>query len=98
MIKYDPPILTACSYSCAIDDGDEVVLTGGYGCLAPDCKEDNTVTTVTRYNIQGEATPLPTLNTGRNNHACGTIKKSDGATVRTSQRWIRMKLFATLSY
>ena len=40
---------------------------------------------VTRYNMQGQATSLPALNTARNHHACGTIKKSDGATVR-SQR------------
>ena len=40
---------------------------------------------VTRYNMQGQATSLPALNTARNHHACGTIKKSDGATVRTTQ-------------
>ena len=80
MIKYDPPILTACSYSCAIDDGEEVVLTGGYGCLTPDyCNDWTELTTVTRYNMQGKATTLPSLNTARGEHACGTLKKSDGA-------------------
>ena len=71
-------LFTACSYSCAIDDGEEVVLTGGVSW-------GSTVTTVTRYNIQGQATHLPSLNTARYHHACGTIKKSDGATVRTTQ-------------
>ena len=84
MIKYDPPpILTACSYSCAIDDGEEVVLTGGHGCLAPVCsgKDWTELTTVTRYNMQGQATTLPSLNTARGEHACGTFKTSDGAKV-----------------
>ena len=40
---------------------------------------------VVRYNIQGQATPLPSLNAVRKLHACGTIKKSDGETVR--QQW-----------
>ena len=85
MIKYDPPpILTACSYSCAIDDGEEVVLTGGYGCSASYCsgKDWTELTTVTRYNMQGQATTLPSLNTARGEHACGSFKKADGAKVR----------------
>ena len=94
-------VLVACSDSCAIDDGEEVVLTGGLKRIRKKNVIHHSYTyfsesTVTRYNIQGEATPLPSLNIGRNNHACGIIKKSDGSTVRTSQRWIRMKLFATI--
>ena len=92
-------LVTACSSSCAIEDGEEVVVTGGIkrgekpkGEPYPYSSES----TVTRYNIQGKATPLTSLNNERNNHACGIIKKSDGSTVRTSQRWIRMKLFATI--
>ena len=62
------------SNRCAIDDGEEVVLTGGWS-------PGTTYSTVTRYNMQGQATTLPSLNTARSTHACGTIKKSDGATV-----------------
>ena len=32
--------------------------------------------------MQGQATTLPSLKNSRMHHACGTIKKSDGATVR----------------
>ena len=59
------------SYACAIEDDDEVVLTGG----------EDALTLVTRYDMQGRATTLPSLNTGRRYHACGRLKKSDGATV-----------------
>ena len=60
---------------CGIEDGEEVVLTGGYS------RGTVKQSTVTRYNIQGRATPLPSLNTARLYHACGRFKKSDGATV-----------------
>ena len=40
---------------------------------------------VTRYNMEGQATTLPSLNTGRCYHACGKIVNSNGATV--SQSW-----------
>ena len=81
-------LVTACSDSCAIDDGEEVVLTGGVtgGGLRPKITE----TRVTRYNMEGQATHLPSLNTARYDHACGTIRKSDGTTVKTSQWWIRI--------
>ena len=36
---------------------------------------------VTRYNMEGQATTLPSLNTARGEHACGSFKKSDGAKV-----------------
>ena len=67
-------IATTNSTHCAIEDGDEVVLTGGL--------EDPFTSRVTRYNMQGQATTLPSLNTGRHHHVCGKIEKSDGATVR----------------
>ena len=70
------------SNRCAIDDGEEVVLTGGWS-------PGTTSSTVTRYNMQGQATTLPSLNTGRYQHACGTMKKSDGATV-SSDRMINI--------
>ena len=55
------------SYYCAIEDDDEVVLTGG----------SETRSLVTRYTVEGEATTLPSLNTGRFLHACGTITTAD---------------------
>ena len=67
---------------CAIEDGEEVVLTGGVS-GGGGWNSEITENRVTRYNIQGEATPLPSLNTARYNHACGTIRKSDGTTVRS---------------
>ena len=54
------------------------MLTGGED---EDSSGESSVTTVTRYNMQGQTTTLPSLNTGRSYHACGTIKKSDGTTV-----------------
>ena len=61
------------SYSCAIEDDDYVVLTGGTG------TDINSL--VTRYNVEGEATSLPSLNTGRYHHACGTFTNADQETV-----------------
>ena len=60
------------SYHCAIEDDDEVVLTGGH---------DGSQSLVTRYNVKGEATSLPSLLTGRYLHACGTITTADQETV-----------------
>ena len=60
------------SFHCAIEDGDEVVLTGGV--LGRDFL-------VTRYNVEGEATSLPSLNTGRATHACGKFITADLETV-----------------
>ena len=57
-------------YHCAIED-DEVVLTGGV----------SSGSLVTRYNVAGEATSLPSLNTGRQYHACGTFTTADQETV-----------------
>ena len=82
-------LVTACSWSCAIEDGEEVVLTGGVtgGGMRPKITES----TVTRYNMEGQATSLPSLNIARYNHACGTIRKSDGTTVRTSHESVMDK-------
>ena len=55
------------SYHCAIEDDDEVVLTGG----------SYTRSLVTRYTVEGEATSLPSLITGRYYHACGTVTTAD---------------------
>ena len=78
-------LVTACSWSCAIEDGEEVVLTGGVtgGGMRPKITE----TTVTRYNIQGQATHLPSLNTARYHHACGSYHLPD-LEVSCSNRWL----------
>ena len=57
------------SYHCAIEDDDEVVLTGG--------ADSASRSLVTRYTVEGEATSLPFLITGRQFHACGTVTTSD---------------------
>ena len=61
------------SNHCAIEDDDELVLTGGVGSAK--------MATVTRYNMEGEATSLPYLITGRNYHACGKFTSADLETV-----------------
>ena len=72
-------------YQCAIEDGDEVVLTGGHICNNinnindPQCS--SSTGTVTKYNVRGQATSLPSLNAGRHHHACGTFTDSNGAKV-----------------
>ena len=50
------------SYACAISDGSEVVLTGGFG----NRKE------VILYNLNGFVADLPRLKTGRQYHACSS--------------------------
>ena len=59
------------SYHCAIEEYDEVVLTGG----------SETRSLVTRYNAEGEATSLPSHITGREHHPCGTFTTADLETV-----------------
>ena len=71
-------------YHCAIEDGDEVVLTGGTSCVIVNGRDVCTAysVTVTRYNIQGQATPLPSLNQKRRSHACGKFTDSNGEEVK----------------
>ena len=52
-----------------------MVLTGGRA------TGDTKITVVTKYNMQGTATDLPSLNTGRSYHACGKFRKTDGSVV-----------------
>ena len=52
-----------------------MVLTGGRA------TGDTKITSVIKYNIQGTATDLPSLNTGRSYHACGKFRKTDGSVV-----------------
>ena len=58
-----------------LNDDWEVVLTGGRA------TGDTKITVVTKYNMQGTATYLPSLNTGRSYHACGKFRKTDGSVV-----------------
>ena len=59
--------------SCAIaeQDTNTVIITGGY----------NTETTVTRYTEYGVSKELPSLNEGRDNHACGSYLEISGTRV-----------------
>ena len=61
------------SDACAIDDGEEVVLTGS--------QEYASSNKVTMYTMKGQAITLPSLITGRYGHACGKVSKIDGETV-----------------
>ena len=56
--KYDNNMI--CSYACAINNGSEVVLTGGFG-----NRRDVSV-----YSMSGFVRNLPDLNVGRQYHAC----------------------------
>ena len=59
------------SYACAISDGPEVILTGGFS-----ARKD-----VTAYNLRGETAQLPKLEKGRQYHACSSYK-TETQTVR----------------
>ena len=65
--------LNILSYTCAIEDGEAVVLTGGHDLASK--------TKVTKYTAKGQATSLPSLTIGRYGHACGKVVKKDGGTV-----------------
>ena len=58
-------------HHCAIEDGDSVVLTGGI----------HSYSTVTRVNVHGQTTSLPSLINGRWTHACGKFTTTDLETV-----------------
>ena len=58
-------ILTVCDYfsrACAIPDEDTVIITGG----------EDTMKTVSVYSVEGWQRNLPSLNTGRRDHACSS--------------------------
>ena len=57
--------------SCAINEGDSVVLTGGW---VPGAEGDKRVS---RYNRTGWVEDLPNLLTGNRYHACGTYTNSN---------------------
>ena len=58
-------------YVCAIEEEESVVITGEY----------SSGRRVVRYNFDGEYETLPSLITGRGDHACGSFTNSNGATV-----------------
>ena len=64
------------SYACAISDGDRVVLTGGF----PHKDE------VSVYNLNGFQGYLPSLNEGRQYHACASYTNNYGEKVKFSFR------------
>ena len=70
-------------FHCAIEDGDEVVLTGGHICNGPLHNPlcQFSTGTVTKYNVLGPDMSLPSLTAGRHHHACGSFTDSNGAKV-----------------
>jgi len=58
-------------FSCNIDDDATTIITGGW----------NSGKVVERYSSTGKVETLPTLNTGRYNHGCGSYKGNDGKMV-----------------
>ena len=58
-------------FSCAINLGSSVILTGGR----------DTLTTVSQYNETGWEKDLPTLQTGRKYHGCAYFINSEGSKV-----------------
>ena len=58
-------------YACGIEVDDKFVVTGGYRSL----------TTVAEFTEAGAVTYLPSLKTGRWNHACSKFVNDDGYTV-----------------
>ena len=66
--KYSP----ISSYACAISDGEEVVITGGFG-----NRRDVTV-----YSMSGLKRNLADLNVGRQYHACSRFTDQYGQNVR----------------
>ena len=62
--------------SCAINEGDSVVITGGW---APGVEGDKRVS---RYNRTGWVEDLPNLLTGNRYHACGTYTNSNNQKVK----------------
>ena len=67
--KLNSPLLP--SYACAINDGAEVVLTGGFG-----NRKDVSV-----YSMSGLVRNLPDLHEGRQYHACARFTDEYGQNV-----------------
>ena len=64
------------SGSCLIDEGESFLLTGGYGAM-----NDGTVSTVSRYDLNGWVEDLDDLNTKRFGHGCTQYLNTDRAKV-----------------
>ena len=65
------------SKACTIEETEAVTITGGW--FKNDEKSYNSrMRRVTRYQEDGSSQPLPHLNHGRYDHACGHYTRSDG--------------------
>ena len=65
-----------CSAACAIEEEHEVIITGGSANYVTTWQE-----TVVKYTVTGKKENLPSLNKGRQQHACGHFKNSESSTV-----------------
>ena len=63
--------MTLFRYACGIEVDNKFVVTGGYA----------RQTTVAEFTEAGAVTYLPSLKTGRYNHACSKFVNDDGYTV-----------------
>ena len=63
------------SYACGIELDGKFVVTGGF------IRRDLASAKVIEYTEAGVATHLPSMKTGRRNHACSKFVKDDGDTV-----------------
>ena len=64
------------SQACAIEDQDEtsLIITGGW--------DGGAKNRVTKYDSNGEAIDLPTLNNARSDHGCGSYRNTNEQKVR----------------
>ena len=64
------------SYACGIEDNEDssFIITGGW-------VPDGATNRVTKYTRTGQFTDLPTLNTARHNHGCGSYRNSNNQKV-----------------
>ena len=75
MIKLIFALIIIPSYACAISDGSEVALTGGFG-----NRKDVTV-----YSMAGFERNLPDLLVGRQYHACASYLDKDNHKVNNAR-------------
>ena len=63
------------SVACGIEDNDDTtfIITGGY--------DVSSTNRVTKYTQTGQFTDLPTLNTARSYHGCGSYRNSNNQKV-----------------
>ena len=61
------------SDACAIEDENNLIITGGY--------DSGQTNRVTKYDRTGASTDLPTLNNARRSHGCGIYRDTNGQKV-----------------